>query len=136
MVRFAAHLIITNHIWRTTDMNDLLPETQKRISEIERQDTARLAENKRRNDLAHAEWLAKLEQAKQTKLDALEEERVKKEEAMKARIRNEFLRTRPAASDEDFERLYPQLRDEDLLRPVEGESERQLASDRSMYNLL
>lgn len=117
-------------------MNDLLPETQKRISEIERQDTARLAENKRRNDLAHAEWLAKLEQAKQTKLDALEEERVKKEEAMKARIRNEFLRTRPAASDEDFERLYPQLRDEDLLRPVEGESERQLASDRSMYNLL
>ena len=42
----------------------------------------------------------------------------------------------PSATDEDFERLYPALRDAHMIRHTEDEYEKALARNRSKYNIV
>lgn len=117
-------------------MSILLPETQKRINELKNRETEELAENQRQNEIAHQYRLASEQDAKDTRESEIEIERANEVEKLKAELKSDFMRASPSASDEDFERLYPELRDNHLVTNAEAEYERQLAAGRRSYNIL
>lgn len=88
-----------------------------RQARIAKETEAKEAENKERNERDEA--LRKI-----------------KEVELKRTLQSSFLNANPSASVEDFERLYPTIRDEHLKNETEREYERQFASARKQYNLM
>lgn len=117
-------------------MSISLPETQKRINELNRQDEARLAENKRLNEIARQERLAREHESLGIRNAEREEQRLKAEEKLKADLRTNYMAGNPSASDKDFERVYLELKDARMIANALREEEEQLASARRSYNLL
>lgn len=117
-------------------MSILLQKTQERVNELKQQEEAKIAENKRQNEVARQQRLEREQKAKDTKTSEREAERSKAEDKLKADLRRYFMSANSSASDEDFERLYPSLRDEHLKNQMQSDYERQLASARQHYNIL
>lgn len=117
-------------------MSILLPETQRRIDELKRQDDAKLAENMRSNEIARQERIERQKQLEAIVNSEREAVRQREEHKLKADLKRAFLSHNPSATEEDFERLYPQMRDEHLTSKMKHDEERQLASARAHYNLL
>lgn len=115
---------------------ELLPETQQWIKELNNEENEKLAENQRQNEIVRQARIANAQKAKDAENAEREQERLAADEELKRRLRDSFLVSNPSATDEDFERLYPDLRDAHLIRSTEDEYEKQLASNRSKYNVL
>lgn len=98
-----------------------------------------IAENQRENKLAREKWEADAAAQKAAKEKARDErdeaERKVKEAELKTSLRTLFLQANPEASDADFERLYPELRDEHYKRETEREDARQYEQARRNYQM-
>lgn len=88
-----------------------------RQQRIARENEAKEARDKERNERGEA----------QRKINEAELKRV---------LQSSFLTANASASVEDFERLYPSIRDAYLKSETEREYERQLALARNQYNLM
>lgn len=117
-------------------MSNLLPETQKRIKELEQQKQSQIEENQRQNAIARQQRQFEEQEAKTTVLAKREAERLRVEENQKSEMKRVFMSANPSANVEDFERLYPTIRDDYLKNEAKREQERQLASARQYYDLL
>lgn len=92
------------------------------------------------NEIIRQQRIARENEAK----EAQDKERNERDEAqrkineteLKRILQSSFLNANPSASVEDFERLYPSIRDAHLKSETEREYERQLASARKHYNLM
>lgn len=86
-------------------------------------------ENMRSNEEARARRLAR--EAEEKREREREQERIAKlqraeeEKRLKRVMRETFLAANPSASSQDFERLWPQLRDEHYKHQAETETDRQ-----------
>ena len=92
------------------------------------------------NEIIRQQRIARENEAK----EAQDKERNERDEAqrkineaeLKRTLQSSFINANPSASVEDFERLYPSIRDAYLKSETEREYERQLASARNQYNLM
>lgn len=98
-----------------------------------------IAENERLNKLAREKWEADAAAQKAAKDKEREErneaERKAKEAELKTSLRTLFLQANEGATDADFERLYPSIRDEHYKRETEREDARQYEQARRNYQL-
>lgn len=118
-------------------MNGILsPATEQRIKELNQEDEAILAENRRQNEVVRQARIKLEQEALDERNAEREAQRLNKEEKLKAELRANFMAGNPSASAEDFERLYPAYRDAYMIAEAEREYERQLTSGRAIYNIL
>lgn len=82
------------------------------------------------NDAARANREAREAAQKSAERQANEERRQKADAELKARLRTEFMAGNPLATDADFERLYPSLRDQHLTRQATAAIDRMRESGR------
>lgn len=115
---------------------ELLPETQQWIKELNNEETEKLAENQRQNESVRQARIANEQEVKDAEKAEREQERLAADDELKRRLRDSFVANNPSATDEDFDRLYSELRDAHLIRSTEDDYERQLASNRGKYNIL
>jgi hypothetical protein len=112
---------------------DVMAASQRRRDELEAQSQAEAAERARHNAEARARIEGNIEAARDAKREQTEREQAARHESdeqqLRGLLRAQLRAGNPSASNEDFERIYPQLRDEYMRRRM-MESE---AAHRSQY---
>jgi hypothetical protein len=102
---------------RIKNMNDSL---EKRGAEVRAANEPNLEEMRRLNQEARDKWQAKLAadklQREETLAASKEQLRQQEEARLRASVHHSFFASNPAASEADFERLYPKLRDERFMQ--------------------
>ena len=106
-----------------------------RIADGNVADLERALEQSRRNDAARADLEARIDHQRQEERQRVDARRQASEDALKATLRSQFLAANLSATDADFERLYPRLRDEHLLAERDAAEARQRAAVRGRLGL-
>jgi hypothetical protein len=99
---------------------DVMAASQRRHGELEAQSQAEAAERARHNAEARARIEGNIEAARDAKREQTEREQAARRESdeqqLHGLLRAQFRAGNPSGSNEDFERIYPLLRDEHMRR--------------------
>ncbi len=102
-----------------------------RIRERQSLDRRHAGDRQRENDRLRAEYLEGLETARVAKIT---EGRVKAEGELREKLQTDFMLSNPSASESDFERVFPRMRDEHLMTEAREAPEREKRALRATGN--
>jgi hypothetical protein len=90
----------------------------------------------RRIEARRKQWTAENAERERERTRLAEERRQTAEAGLQAELRQQFLRSNPSASDSDFTRMWPSLRDEHFATEFRQKREREVEALRARSELL